>query len=118
TSRTANLTKGLSGRAPCQYRNLCARGCPYGAYFSSNSATLPAAMATNNLTLRSHAVVHSIIYNEETQKATGVRVIDALNKEVTEYYANIVFVNAGTINSTMLLLNSTSSRFPDGMGND
>lgn len=118
TSRTANLTTGLPGRAPCQYRNLCARGCPYGAYFSSNSSTLPAAMATNNLTLQSHAVVESIIYDEQTKKAKGVRVIDAIDKKATEYYAKIIFINAGTINSTLLLLNSTSSRFPNGLGND
>lgn len=117
-SRTANLTKGLPGRAPCQYRNLCARGCPYGAYFSSNSSTLPAAKATNNLTLRCHSVVHSIIYDEQAQKAKGVRVVDAIDKEMTEYYAKVIFVNAGTINSTALLLNSTSSRFPNGFGND
>lgn len=118
TSRTANITKGLPGRAPCQYRNLCARGCPYGAYFSTNSSTLPAAMATNNLTLRPHAVVQAIMYDEESQKAKGVRVIDAQTKKVTEYYAKLIFLNAGTINSTAILFNSTSDRFPDGMGND
>lgn len=118
TSRTANLTKALPGRGLCQYRDLCARGCPYGAYFSSNSSTLPAARATKNLTLHPHSVVHSIIYDEQTQKARGVRVIDAQNKEMADYYAKIVFVNAGTINSTSLLLNSTSSRFPNGLGND
>lgn len=118
TSRTANLTKALPGRAACQYRSLCSRGCPFGAYFSSNSSTLPAAMATGNMSLYVHAVVHSIIYDEKTNKATGVRVIDAHSKEVTEYYAKVIFVNAGTINSTAILLNSTSSRFPNGMGND
>ena len=118
TSRTANLTKELPGRAPCQYRDLCARGCPYGAYFSSNSSTLPAAAATNNLTLRSHAVVHSVIYDEKNQKATGVRVIDTITKETSEYYAKVIFLNAGTINTTSVLLNSTSDRFPNGMGND
>lgn len=118
TSRTANLTKALHGRGPCQYRSLCSRGCPVGGYFSSNSATLPAAKATNNLTLQPHAVVHSIIYDEQTQKARGVRVIDAQTKETSEYYAKIIFVNAGTINTTALLLNSTSARFPTGFGND
>jgi choline dehydrogenase-like flavoprotein len=118
TSRTANLTKSLPGRAACQYRDRCARGCPFGAYFSSNSATLPAAMATKNLTLQSHAVVDSIIYDEQSQKAKGVRVIDAKTKRMSEYYANVIFVNAGTINSTMILLNSTSQRFPNGLGND
>lgn len=118
TSRTANLTKALPGRAPCQYRDMCARGCPFGAYFSSNTSTLPAAAATNNLTLRSHAVVHSVIYDEEKQKVTGVRVIDAKTKEVSEYFAKVIFLNAGTINTTALMLNSTSSRFPKGLGND
>jgi choline dehydrogenase-like flavoprotein len=117
-SRTANLSEAMPGRGKCQYRDLCYRGCPYGGYFSSNSATLPAAMATANMTLRPHSVVHSIIYDEITQKAKGVRVTDALNKSTTEYFARIIFVNAGTINSTALLMNSTSSRFPDGMGND
>ena len=118
TSRTANITRELPGRAPCQYRDLCARGCPYGAYFSSNSSTLPAARATNNLVMRPHAVVHSLIYDEKTQRASGVRVIDAESKEMTEYYAKIIFVNAGTINTTAILQNSISSRFPDGFGND
>lgn len=118
TSRTANLTRELPGRAPCQYRNLCNRGCPYGAYFSSNSATLPAAAATGKLILRSDAVVHSVIYDENSKKATGVRVIDVKTKETTEYYAKIVFLNAGTINTASILLNSTSDRFPNGMGND
>ena len=118
TSRTANLTKALHGRGPCQYRSLCSRGCPFGGYFSSNSATLPAAMATGNMTLRPHAVVHSIIYDEQSQKARGVRVIDALTKETIEYFAKIIFVNAGTINTASLLLNSTSARFPNGLGND
>ncbi|MEH6679464.1 MAG: GMC family oxidoreductase [Sediminicola sp.] len=118
TSRTANLTKGLPGRAPCQYRDLCARGCPYGAYFSSNSSTLPAARATNNLTLRSHAVVQTVLYDEKSQRATGVRVMDTITKETTEYHARIIFLNAGTINTTSILLNSTSDRFPNGMGND
>ncbi len=117
-SRTANLTVPLNGRSACQYRNLCARGCPYGAYFSSNSATLPAARATGNLTLRPFSVVHSIIYDDKTQKAKGVRVIDTETKEELEFYAKIVFVNAGTLNTALILLNSTSSRFPDGFGND
>jgi choline dehydrogenase-like flavoprotein len=117
-SRTANLSEAMPGRGKCVYRDLCYRGCPYGGYFSSNSATLPAAMATGNMTLRPHSVVHSIIYDETTQKAKGVRVIDALDKSTTEYFATIIFVNAGTINSTALLMNSTSSRFPNGMGND
>lgn len=117
-SRTANLTRGLKDRGPCQYRNLCNRGCPYAGYFSSNSATLPAAKATGNLTLVPFSVVHSIIFDEQKQKAKGVRVINAETGEATEYFARIIFVNGGTVNSTMLLLNSTSRRFPNGMGND
>ena len=100
------------------YRDRCSRGCPFGGYFSSNSATLPAAARTGNLTLRPNSVVHSIIYDEQTDRATGVRVIDAETKTITEYFARVIFVNAGTINSTLLLLNSTSSRFPNGLGND
>ena len=117
-SRTANLTRGLKDRGPCQYRNLCNRGCPYAGYFSSNSATLPAAKATGNLTLIPFSVVHSIIFDEQKQRAKGVRVINAETGEATEYFARIIFVNGGTVNSTMLLLNSTSRRFPSGMGND
>jgi choline dehydrogenase-like flavoprotein len=117
-SRTANVTKEINGRGPCQYRNLCSRGCPFGAAFSSNSATLPAAIATGNLTLHPFAVVHSIIYDEQKGRAAGVRVIDTNTKEATEYFAKIIFVNACTLNSTLILLNSASSRFPNGLGND
>lgn len=106
------------GRVQCQKRNLCQRGCPFGGYFSSNSSTLPWAEKTGNLTLRPHSVVHSIIYDEKKGKATGVRVVDAKTKEMTEYYARVIFVNASAINSNLLLLNSTSSRFPNGLGND
>ncbi|GAA4448828.1 GMC family oxidoreductase [Nibrella saemangeumensis] len=122
-SRTANLSKAQKihqelGRADCQARNWCARGCLYGAYFSSNSATLPAAAKTGRLTIRPFSVVHSIIYDEKRQRATGVRVIDTNTKKATEFFAKVIFVNAATLNSTMLLLNSTSSRFPNGLGND
>ncbi|MHA4845032.1 GMC oxidoreductase [Flavitalea antarctica] len=117
-SRTANLSTALSGRGPCQYRNLCFRGCPFGAYFSSNSSTIPAAKLTGNLTIRPFSVVHSLMFDNSSQKATGVRVIDAETKIVTEFYAKVIFVNASTLNSTLILLNSTSSRFPNGMGND
>jgi choline dehydrogenase-like flavoprotein len=117
-SRTANLSKAINGRGPCQYRDLCSRGCPFGGYFSSNSATLPAATATGNLTLRPFSVVHSIIYDEKKQRATGVRVVDTQTKQSFEYYAKIIFLNAGTLNSTLILLNSVSGRFPEGMGNE
>ncbi len=117
-SRTANLTKGLNGRGPCQYRDMCARGCPFSGYFSSVSATLPAAQATGNMHLRPFSVVHSLIYDEAQKRVTGVRVIDANTQETTEYYARVVFLNAGTLNTTLLLLNSTSPAFPNGLGND
>jgi choline dehydrogenase-like flavoprotein len=106
------------GRGKCQVRNLCMRGCPFGGYFSSVSSTLPWAKNTGNLTVRPHSVVHSIIYDEQKGKARGVRVIDANTKETIEYYARIIFVNASALNSNLILLNSTSRRFPDGLGND
>lgn len=117
-SRSANLTRPMPGRGVCMYRDRCVRGCPFGGYFSANSATLPAAAATGHLTLRPDSVVHSLLYDEAKERVTGVRVIDAHTKEATEYFAKIVFVNAGALNTTLILLNSTSSRFPDGLGND
>lgn len=116
--RVANLTQPHNGRGNCMYRNLCSRGCPYGAYFSSNAATLPAAMETGNMTLRPHSIVNSVIYDEESGKATGVRVVDAESGEMIEFYARIIFLNASTVGSTSILLNSKSDRFPDGLGND
>jgi len=116
-SRVANLTKGLSGRGPCQYRNLCSRGCPFAAYFSSNSVTLPAAFATGNLSLIPHSIVIEVLYDKEKKRANGVRVIDAITKQTTEYYARIIFLNASTIATAAILLNSTSSSFPNGLGN-
>lgn len=117
-ARVANLTRGWEGRGPCLNRNLCVRGCPYGGYFSSNSATIPAALATGNLTLRPFSIVSEIIYDDRTQRATGVRVIDALTNEVIEFYARIIFVNASTIATTAILLQSCSDRFENGLGND
>ncbi len=121
--RCAHLTKPQeihlqNGRGQCMARHLCYRGCPYGAYFSSNSSTLPFAEKTGNLTIRPDAVVHSIIYDEKKGKAAGVRVIDANTKESTEYFAKIIFVNAACLNTNLVLLNSTSNRFPNGLGND
>ena len=116
--RVAHLTVPHNGRGACQYRNRCERGCPFGAYFSSNSATLPAAKATGNLTIRPFSIVHSIIYDEQKQRATGVRIIDAETMQTYEYYAKIIFCNASTLGTAAILLNSTSSRFPDGLGND
>ena len=102
----------------CLNRNLCMRGCPYGGYFSSVTSTLPWAKATGNLTVQPFAVVHSIIYDEQKQKAIGVRVIDANSKQPTEYFSKVIFVNASALNTNLILLNSTSDRFPDGLGND
>jgi len=121
--RCANLSKAgelqlLQNRGQCQARNLCHRGCPFGGYFSSNSSTLPWAEKTGNLTLKPNSVVHSIIYDKQKQKATGVRVIDANTKQATEYFARIIFVNGACLNSNLILLNSTSNRFPNGLGND
>jgi choline dehydrogenase-like flavoprotein len=121
--RCAHLTKpnpihAQQGRAQCQARHLCYRGCPFGAYFSSNSSTLPWAMKTGNLTIRPDSVVHSIIYDEAKQRATGVRVIDAQTKETKEYFARVIFLNAACLNTNLILMNSTSRRFPNGLGND
>lgn len=106
------------GRTRCQARNLCMRGCPFGAYFSSVSSTLPRAKKTGHLTVRPFSVVHSVIYDEQKGKATGVRVIDANTKETTDFFARIIFVNASALNTNLVLLNSTSNRFPNGLGND
>jgi choline dehydrogenase-like flavoprotein len=118
--RVAHLTAALPhdpNRGICQSRNLCNRGCPYGAYFSSNSSTLPAAAKTGNMTLKPNSVVHSVIYDEKKGKAIGVRVLDSETKQEVEYFAKIIFLNASTLGSTFILLNSTSNRFPNGMGN-
>ncbi|MDQ3536430.1 MAG: GMC family oxidoreductase [Bacteroidota bacterium] len=121
--RCAHLTEPKEihlqqGRGKCQARSLCERGCPYGAYFSSNSSTLPWAKKTGNLTMRTDSVVHSIIFDENLDKATGVRVIDSNTKEFHDYYANIIFINAAALNTNLILLNSKSNRFPEGLGND
>ena len=123
SGRCAHITEhrdifAKQGRATCQYRDLCQRGCPFGGYFSSNSSTLPWAMKTGNLTMIHDSVVHSIIYDDQKEKAKGVRVIASSSKEDKEYYASIIFVNAGALNTNLILLNSTSSRFPQGLGND
>lgn len=114
--RTTNLSVTHRGTR-CQARNLCRRGCPYGAFFSSNAVTLPDAAKTGNMTLRANSIVHEIIYDKESGKASGVRVIDALTRETFEYYAKVIFVCASTINSTWILMNSKSNEFPDGLGN-
>lgn len=115
--RTANLTQAVKGRGVCQYRNLCSRGCPYGAYFSTNAGTLPAAFATGNLTLKTNALVNRVIYDDQKERARGVEVIDTETNEVTEYFATLIFLNAATLATAFILLNSVSSRFPNGLGN-
>ena len=122
-ARCAHLSEPQSvhleqGRGQCQNRNLCQRGCPFGGYFSSNSSTIPWAMKTGNMTLRPHSVVHSVIYDDAKAKATGVKVIDAENKEEIDFYASVIFVNASALNTNLVLLNSKSNRFPEGLGND
>lgn len=106
------------GRNQCQARNLCQRGCPFGGYYNSNSTTIPWAQRTGNLTLRPFSVVHSVIYDEKLGKASGVRVIDARTKQSMDFFAPVIFVNAGALNTNLILLNSKSNRFPNGVGND
>lgn len=115
--RTANLTQPVKGRGQCQARNLCHRGCPYGAYFSTNASTLPAAFATGNLTLRPHSLVNSVLYDEKKGRATGVEIVDTETNTVSEFYSRIIFLNASTVATTFILLNSISGRFPNGLGN-
>ncbi len=121
--RCAHLTEPQpihleQGRGKCQARNLCYRGCPYGAYFSANASTLPHAAKTGYLTLRADSVVDSIIYDDELKKAIGVKVIDRLTKATHYFFAKVIFVNAACLNSNLILLNSKSNRFPNGLGND
>lgn len=115
--RAAVLTQPHKGRGACHYCGPCSRGCTVGAYFSSQSSTLPAARKTGNLTLRPNSIVHSIIYDKETNRAKGVRVIDRLTNESKEYYAKVVFMNASTLGTTQIMLNSTSDAFPNGIAN-
>jgi len=119
--RTAHITEGKKpgmGRSTCQYRNRCARGCPFGAYFNSNSSTLPTAEATGNMTLKPNSIVHEVIYDDAKKKAIGVKVVDAETKETTIYKAKIIFLCASTIGTASILLQSKSERFPNGLGND
>jgi len=115
--RTANLTRPVKGRGQCQARDLCHRGCPYGAYFSTNASTMPAAYATGNLTVRPHSLVNRVIYDEQKQKATGVEIIDIETNKTQEFYARLIFLNASTVATAAILLNSVSTRFPNGLGN-
>ncbi|CAN5364248.1 GMC family oxidoreductase [soil metagenome] len=115
--RAANHTAKVGDRGPCQYRNKCHEGCPFGGYFSSNSATLPAAARTGNMTLRPFAVVEQVLYDKDKKRAIGVRILDTETLKTEEYYAKIIFLNASTLGTTHILLNSVSDVFPDGLGN-
>ncbi len=121
--RVANLSEAAKaqlgvGRASCQYRNKCSLGCPFGAYFSTQSCTLPPAAKTGRLTLRPDSVVTEIMYDENKKRATGVKVTDAVSLQQTEYFAKIIFVCGSALGSTAVLLNSKSKRYPNGLGND
>ncbi|HXD76932.1 MAG TPA: GMC family oxidoreductase [Puia sp.] len=122
-TRWAHLTQPnpihiQQGRGQCQARDLCTRGCPFGGYFSSVSSTLPWAKKTGNLTIRPFSVVHSVIYDEKKGRATGVRVIDTNTKKQYDFFARVIFLNAACLNTNLILLHSTSRRFPNGLGND
>ena len=119
--RIAIITEGTKpglNRVQCQYRNRCIRGCPYGAPFSSNSSTLPAAEKTGNMTLRPNSIVYEVIYDQDKNRATGVRVIDSETKDLIEYNAKVIFLCASTAATTSILMQSKSNRFPNGLGND
>ncbi len=114
--RSANLTQPHNNRTNCQYRNRCWRGCPFGGYFSTQSATLPAAMATGNLTLRPFSIVTKILYDKDKKRATGVEILDAETNKTYEYKAKIVFVCASAFNSTWVLMNSATDVWEGGLG--
>jgi len=114
--RSANLTAPIPGRTQCQFRNRCWEVCPFGGYFSTQSSTLPAAMKTGNLTVRPFSIVTKILYDKNTQKATGVEVLDAETNQTYEYHAKVVFVNASALNSAWVLMNSATDVWPDGLG--
>ncbi len=118
SSRTANITQAKDHRGKCMTRHRCDRGCPFGASFSSQTATLPYAEATGNMTLLPHSVVSKVLYDADKKKAIGVRVIHAETMEQTDYFAKVIFLNASAVASAAILLNSKSDRFPDGLGND
>lgn len=114
--RTANLTAPIPGRTQCQFRDRCWEGCPFGGYFSTQSSTLPAAKATNNLTVRPFSIVTKVIYNKNTKKATGVEVLDAETNKTVEYHSKIIFLNASALNSAWVLMNSATDIWPEGLG--
>src|SRR3954468_11553755 len=114
--RVANATQALPGRNACQYRNACWLGCPYGGYFSTQSSTLPAAAKTGRLTLKPFAIVSEVLYDKDKKRATGVRVLDAVTDQTTDYQARVVFLCASTLNSTWLLMRSANDVWPGGLG--
>ena len=114
--RVANLTQAHNGRSACQYRNKCWLGCPFGAYFSTQSSTLPAAMKTGNLTVRPFSIVTRVIYDKDSKKATGVEVLDAETNQTYEFKAKVVFLCASSMNSTWVLFNSATDIWPGGLG--
>jgi choline dehydrogenase-like flavoprotein len=114
--RTANITQALPGRNPCQYRNACWLGCPFGAYFSTQSSTLPAAMKTGRVTLKPWSIVTEVVYDKDRKRASGVRVLDAVTNQTTDYTAKVVFLCASTLNSTWLLIRSATDVWPGGLG--
>lgn len=114
--RTANLTQNHGGRTQCQYRNKCRLGCPFGGYFSTQSATLPAAVKTGNLTLRPYSIVKQVLYDKDLKKATGVEVIDAETNQTYEFKSKIIFLCASALNSTWILMNSATDIWPEGLG--
>jgi choline dehydrogenase-like flavoprotein len=114
--RTANITEPLEGRTNCQFRNKCALGCPFGAYFSTQSSTLPAAIKTGNLTVRPWAIVTKILYDKDKKRATGVEILDGETNQTYTYHAKIIFLNASTLNSAWVLMNSATDIWPDGLG--
>ena len=118
--RVAHITsdKKYDGRSKCQFRNRCIRGCPFGGYFSSVSSTLPAAERTGNMTLRPNSIVHEVVYDAATGKASGVKVIDRETKESMVFNAKVVFLCASAMASSAILMQSKSERFPNGLGND
>jgi choline dehydrogenase-like flavoprotein len=114
--RTANSTLPLEGRGACQYRHACSLGCPYGAYFSTQSSTLPAAMKTGRLTLKPWSIVTEVLYDRDRKRATGVRVLDAVSEQARDYRARVVFLCASTLNTAWLLMRSATDVWPGGLG--
>lgn len=114
--RVANLTAPHQERVNCQYRNKCWLGCPFGAYFSTQSSTLPAAVKTGNLTLRPFSIVTRLVYDKDAKKASGVEVLDAETRQTYEFKAKVVFLCASAFNSTWVLMNSATDIWPGGLG--